>query len=262
MKANVNGIRVHYRMSGKEGAPVVMLSHSLCTTSEMWSQQVKILEEQFRVLCYDTRGHGGSDAPPEAYRLEQLAEDATGLMTALDIEAVHWVGISMGGMIGQSLGLGHPDRIRSLVLCDTAAVMTEEVQPVWQQRIDIARKKGMEALAQETLERWFTPPYLAQNPPAVQAIKKQILATPVAGFVGCSEAIRRLDYLDRLCEIEHPTLIIVGEQDPGTPVSASQAIQARIAGSRLEVIPDAAHLCNVQQAEAFNAVLLEFLSKQ
>lgn len=261
MKIKVNGIQVNYNLSGKADAPVVMLSHSLATGLQMWDPQMPALEQHYQVLRYDTRGHGGSEAPQSAYTLRQLGEDAIGLLDKLDIDTVHWVGISMGGMVGQNLALSYAHRLKSLVLCDTTAIMPEEAQPVWQQRIDTANGEGMQALVQETLDRWFTPPYLAKNPPQVQHIREQIRTTPVAGFVGCSEAIRRLNYIDRLQRIQLPTLIIVGEDDPGTPVSASEAIHERIAGSELVILADARHLCNIEQTEAFNRALLPFLQR-
>jgi len=182
-------------------------------------------------------------------------------MDALEIDAVHFVGLSMGGMIGQNLALDHGDRLKSLALCDTAAVMPDEVQPIWQQRIAAAREKGMQDQVDETLERWFTPEYLSHNSPEVEMIRRQILATPVAGYIGCSEAIRNLDNLKRLSEITLPTLIIVGEEDPGTPVAASEAMHARIDGSKLVVLPAARHLSNIEQSGAFNAALMDFLLK-
>ena len=259
MKVDANGVRINVALSGNTSGPVVLLSHSLATSLDLWSPQLAALEPQFRVLRYDTRGHGSSDAPQGAYTLAQLADDAVAVMDALDIEAVHWVGISMGGMIGQAVALNHAARLRSLVLCDTAAVVPPEAQPLWRQRIEKARCEGMAALADETLQRWFTPRYLAMSPPGVRRIRDMILSTPVPGFIGCSEAIRRLDFLDRLADIRLPTLIIVGEQDPGTPVANSEAIHSRIKDSRLEIISSAAHLCNVEQAEIFNQKLLGFL---
>jgi 3-oxoadipate enol-lactonase len=130
---------------------------------------------------------------------------------------------------------------------------------VWQERIDAARRDGMQSLAPPTLERWFTPAYLAQNPPEVAQIRRQFIATPVAGYIGCSQAIRGLDYLKRLPAVRTPTLIIVGEADPGTPVAAAEAIHGQIAGSRLVVLSSAAHLSNVEQAKAFNRALMPFL---
>jgi 3-oxoadipate enol-lactonase len=165
----------------------------------------------------------------------------------------------MGGMIGQCLALNHSNRLKSLVLCDTTAVFPPESQPIWQERVDKARKKGMEALFEESMERWFTPTFLRKNSPMVKLIREQILATPAAGYIGCAEALRRLNYLDRLPEIKMPTLIMVGEDDPGTPVSASEAMQKRIPGSKLVILPSARHLSNVEQTEAFNSALLAFL---
>jgi 3-oxoadipate enol-lactonase len=210
-------------------------------------------------LRYDTRGHGASDAPPEDYHLGDLAQDAIGLLDALQIEKVHWVGLSMGGMIGQALALDNADRIQRLALCDTAAVIPDEAQAIWQERIDAAKQDGIQVLVDGTLERWFTPAYLENNPPQVQLIRKLFLATPLAGYLGCSEAIRSLNYLERLGEINIATLIIVGEEDLGTPVAAAEAMHTRISNSKLVVLPSAAHLSNVQQAERFNDALIDFL---
>jgi 3-oxoadipate enol-lactonase len=262
VKIKANGIQVNYEISGEESAPVLILSHSLGSSMAMWDPQAERLEAQFRVLRYDIRGHGGSEAPEGKYTLDQLGNDAVGLLDALDIHVVHWVGLSMGGMIGQNLALNHANRVRSIALCDTAAILPEDAQPVWQERIDTARKKGMEAVVQETLERWFTQAYLSKNPPEVARIREQFLATPVTGYMGCSEAIRGLNYLERLSEIKIPALIIVGEEDPGTPVSAAEAIHERIPHSRLVILPSAAHLSNVEQPEAFNSALMEFLQEQ
>jgi 3-oxoadipate enol-lactonase len=260
MKIKANGIHMNYELSGKENAPVVVLSHSLASSLGMWRPQMDELNRHFRVLSYDTRGHGGTDAPAPPYTLAQLGEDAMALLDALDMDVVHWVGLSMGGMIGQQIVLNHPGRFRSLSLCDTAAVLPKEADPVWQERIDLARREGMTPLVQSTLERWFTPPYLALNPPMVDVIRRHILANPVDGYVGCSEAIRGLNYLDRLSEIKVPTLIMVGEDDPGTPVDASRAMHDRIPQSQLVVLPSAAHLSNIEQTEGFNHALMEFLT--
>ena len=261
MQIKANGIQMNYEISGKENAPVVVLSHSLACSLVMWNPQLPALEPHFRVLRYDTRGHGDSAVPAGAYTLSQLALDVTGLLDALDIEVVHFVGLSMGSMIGQCLALDHGSRLQSLTLCGTAAVIPDEAQPVWQERLDTAGEKGMSALVKATLERWFTPAYLKENHPEVELIRRQILDTPLEGYIGCSEAIRKLNYLDRLSEIKLPTLIIVGEEDPGTPVAAAEAIRSRISGSELTILPSAAHLSNIQQSEAFNAALLAFLRK-
>jgi 3-oxoadipate enol-lactonase len=259
MRIKANGIQVDYELSGKKGAPVVVLSHSLSSSLLMWNPQMDALNPYFQVLRYDTRGHGKSDAPSGAYTLELLAEDVIQLLDGLGMDRVHFVGLSMGGMIGQCLALNHSNRLKSLVLCDTTAVFPAESQPLWDERMDKAHKKGMEALFEETMERWFTPTFLKRNPPIVKIIREQILATTVAGYMGCAEAIRRLNYLDRLSEIKMPTLIMVGEDDPGTPVSASEAMHKRIANSKLVVLSSALHLSNVEQTEAFNSALLKFL---
>jgi 3-oxoadipate enol-lactonase len=261
MFIEANGIKMNYELSGKEQAPVLALSHSLACSMLMWTPQLERLESGFRVLRYDTRGHGGSEASPGAYTLAQLVDDAIGLLDELAIDRVHWIGVSMGGMIGQGMALSHSDRLERLVLADTAAIIPGEAQPVWQERIDTVRREGMAAVAESTLERWFTPNYLSQKRPEIDQIRQQILMTPVAGYIGCSEAIRRLNYLDQLAAIQTPTLIMVGADDPGTPVAASEVMHARIPGSKLVVIPSAAHLANIEQAEVFNANLMTFLQQ-
>jgi len=259
MFIETSGVKMNYELSGKQQAPVVVLSHSLACSMLMWTPQLERLESDFRVLRYDTRGHGGTDAPPGPYSLEQLVDDAIGLLDGLAIDRVHWIGVSMGGMIGQGMALNHADRLESLVLADTAAIIPDEAQPVWQERIDTVGRQGLAAVVESTLQRWFTPNYLNQKHPEIDQIRQQILMTPVAGYIGCSEAIRRLDYLEQLAVIQTPTLIMVGADDPGTPVAASEAMHARIAGSQLVVIPSAAHLANIEQAEIFNLNLMAFL---
>lgn len=254
-----NGIQMNYELSGRKDAPVVVLSHSLGSSLRMWDPQMNTLEPHFKVLRYDIRGHGSSEAPAGPYTLELLGEDALGLLDALGIDKVHWVGLSMGGMIGQCLALNHADRLQSIGLCDTAAIIPAEAQPIWQERIDAVRQKGMEAQVEATMERWFTPSFLSTKNEMLAFVRKQFLATPLEGFIGCLEAIRKLNYLDRLTEIKIPTLILVGEDDPGTPVAASEAMHQRIINSRLVVLPSARHFSNVEQPKAFNAPLLTFL---
>jgi 3-oxoadipate enol-lactonase len=261
MRIKTATITTNYELSGPKNAPVVLLSHSLGSNLHMWDPQMTALEAKHQVLRYDTRGHGASDAPGGAYTLDQLVADAVALMDALEIKKVNFIGLSMGGMIGQGLGLKHADRVGRLALCDTSAFMPPEAQPIVQERIDTARKEGMPALVDSTLARWFTPPYLKKKGPGVDMIRNIFLTSPLAGYIGCTEAIRRLNYIDELARIKTPTLIMVGADDPGTPVAAAQAIHDRIAGSRLVVIPSASHLCNIEQAEVFNQNLVEFLSK-
>ncbi len=259
MFVTANGIRINYELSGRKDGPVVILSHSLASSLKMWEPQMEMLESLFQVLRYDTRGHGKSETTPAPYTLEILGKDALGLLDQLGIDQVHWVGLSMGGMIGQSIALNHPHRLRSLALCDTAAIIPAEAQPIWDERIEGVRQRGMESQLEATMERWFTPSFLSLNPPMLTLIKEEFLATPAEGYIGCAGAIRRLNYLSRLSEINLPTFIMVGEDDPATPVSASQAIHERIRNSKLVILPSTCHLSNVEQAEAFNANLLKFL---
>ena len=262
MLIKANGIQMNYELSGRKDDPVVMLSHSLGSSLLMWNPQMKALEPHFQVLRYDIRGHGKSEAPPGAYTLELLGEDAVALLDILEIEKVHWAGLSMGGMIGQSVALNYPRRLKSLALCDTTAAIAPESQPLWQERIDAVREKGVASQLEPTMERWFTPSFLKLNPYMLGVIRNEFLATPAQGYLGCIYAIRKLNYLDRLSEIKIPTLIMVGEDDPGTPVSASEAMHQVIPNSKLVIITSARHLSNVEQAEVFNTNLLTFLKSQ
>jgi 3-oxoadipate enol-lactonase len=260
MQVTSNGIKIECQLSGPEDAPVVAMSHSLASSSVMWDQQSAALEAHFRVVRLDTRGHGGSDAPAMAYSLDMLGDDLLGALDALGVGRFHWVGLSMGGMIGQNLALRAPGRIDRLVLCDTSSRLPPEAGAMWDQRIANAERNGMAVLLEETIARWFTPPFLRENPPVLATIRQQLLDTPVAGYAGCCQAIKGLDYLERLAEISHPTLVLVGEDDPGTDVATAQTIQAGIAGARLAILPSASHLSNVEQPAAFNDAVVGFLT--
>ena len=259
MKISANGISMNYTLDGPASAPVVTLSHSLATDLSMWDPQMKALTARYRVLRYDTRGHGSTDAPAGAYSLDQLAEDARALLRALGIARTHWIGLSMGGMIGQTLALATPDLFLSLGLCDTSSRVPAEAKPQWQERIKTAETQGMEPLVEPTIGRWFTAPFREQRKDVVDRVRAMIRATNPRGYAGCCHAISALDLTDRIAAITLPTLIVVGEEDPGTPVAASRTIQERIAGSRLEIIPSAAHLSNMEQPEPFTAAVTSFL---
>ena len=259
MEVHANGIRIHYELEGPDSAPLLVLSHSLATDLSMWDPQVAVLKSAYRVLRYDTRGHGGTDAPEGPYTLELLADDVKELLRVLGIPNTHFMGISMGGMIGQTLALKDPRMLRSLVLCDTSSRIPEEALPVWEERIELARKQGMDALVEPTMERWFTASYRRKPLPALDKIRGMIRATPLKGYIGCSRAIMKLNLTERLGQIAMPTLILVGEEDPGTPVAASQVIHQQIKGSELVILKSAAHLSNIEQSDAFNAAVLDFL---
>ena len=258
MKIRANGIDIHYAISGS--GPWLVLSHSLSCDLSMWAPQMTALEARFTVLRYDTRGHGGTDAPAGAYTFGQLGADVLGLLDALQIGRTHYCGLSMGGMIGQHLALMAPERIGRLVLADTTSRMPVEAQPLWTERIRIAGERGMEALVASTLARWFTEPYRAAHPEVMETIGVLIRATPVAGYIGCAHAIAALDITYRLPAVKAPTLVIVGRDDVGTPPAMSEAIAAAIPGTRLEIIAEASHLSNIEQPEAFNKLLLDFLT--
>jgi 3-oxoadipate enol-lactonase len=261
MHITVNGLKVHYTLEGPATAPVVTLSHSLATDLTMWDPQMPALTARYRVLRYDTRGHGGTDAPAGPYTLETLAEDACGLLQALGITRTHFIGLSMGGMIGQLLGMQAPQMLRSLVLCDTMSRVPTEAKPLWEERIHTAETRGMEPLVQPTLERWFTAPFREKRPEVTDKVRAMIQATPTRGYAGCCHAIAALHLTERLTTITVPTLVVVGEDDPGTPVAASQTIHEQIQGSQLVILKAAAHLSNLEQPQAFNQAVTAFLAR-
>jgi len=258
MHITANGITVTYELAGS--GPFVTLSHSLATNLHMWDEQMAALAKHFTVLRYDTRGHGGTEAPAGAYTLEQLADDAHALLRTLGIDTTHWVGLSMGGMIGQTFALKYPGVLASMVLADTTSRYPAAAQPAWIDRIRAVQEHGVGVVAEATLGRWFTEPFRQSHPQVMERIGGYIRATPVAGFVGCCHALSTIDLTHRLGDIRCPTLVIVGEQDPGTPVEMSRDIHRGIPGSELVIIPAAAHLSNVEQPQAFNDALLGFLA--
>ena len=260
MKTTVNGISVNYALEGPANAPVVTMSHSLATDLGMWDPTVSALTGRFRVLRYETRGHGKTEAPTGAYTLDQLADYALALLKALGIARTHWVGLSMGGMIGQTLALKAPQVLASLSLCDTSSRIPPEAKTQWQDRIETAKTQGMEPLVEPTLARWFTEPFRKSRKDVVDRVATMIRTTPVAGYVGCCHAISALDLTDKIGAIKVPTIAIVGEDDPGTPVAAHRVIHERIEGSKLTILKSAAHLSNMEQPEAFNTALTGFLS--
>lgn len=260
MKANVNGIETYYEIHGKQGAPWLVLSHSLACSVRMWDGQIEALKDRYRVLAYDTRGHGQSAAPKGAYTLEQLADDLHGLLRNLKIEKAHFCGLSMGGMIGQTFALKYPGMFQSLILCDTTSRYPAAAAGMWQERIRIAESQGLKPLVQPTIERWFTEPFRKNQPEEVKKVAAQIEKTPVPGYVGCCHAIPKIDVTARLKEIKCPALVICGEDDPGTPPAMAREIQENLPGAKLVLIPQAAHLSNLEQPAAFNRALGEFLS--
>ena len=255
-----NGIDVAYRFDGPEDGPVVMMSHSLMCDHRMWDDQVGPLAGRYRVLRYDTRGHGDSGSTPPPYTIGELAGDAIALLDALGLPRAHFVGLSLGGMIGQYLGAHHGDRLDSLALCDTAPHMPPA--SLWDERIATARDQGLAALIGPTLERWFHDAFRRRAAGPVGRIRDAMVRTSLDGYVGCCRAIQAMDQTGILADIALPTLVIVGRDDPGTPLAASRTIHEGVPGSRLVVIEEARHLSNVERPEAFNQALLSFLEAQ
>jgi 3-oxoadipate enol-lactonase len=255
MKAKVNGTEINYELSGKEGAPWLILSHSLACTVRMWDPQVAAFKDRYRILNYDLRGHGQSAAPAGPYTLDMLADDVLGLMKELRIERATYMGLSIGGMIGQTLALRQTKHFDKMVLADTGHAQPPEAIKQWEERIRIAQTQGMKPLVPSTMERWFTPSF-RESPPA-KKIAELIANTPVAGYVGCGQAIMKLNTTARLKEIKLPVLAIAGDQDPSAP--GTRHIGETVPGAKLVMIPNAAHIANVEQASTFNQALGNFL---
>jgi len=260
MRIRTNGIELNCVVEGD--GPWVTMSHSLASNLAMWDEQAQLLVARgYKVLRFDTRGHGASDAPGGSYTLDQMADDLHGLFAALDIRNTHWIGLSMGGMIGETYALKHPGVFRSMLLADTTSRRPPNAEQMWGERVKLAREQGMAALVDSTLARWFTEPFRKAQPAVMARIAEGIRSTPVAGFAGCCDAIAKIDVLDRLKEIDCPALVIVGEDDHGTPPDMARQIQANLRGSELLIIPSAAHLSNIEQPAVFNRAMLDFLAK-
>jgi 3-oxoadipate enol-lactonase len=261
MKVKVNGISINCRIDGPEGAPWVAMSNSLATTHRMWDPQMDAFTRRYRVLRYDKRGHGETEVTPGPYSFELLADDVLGLFDALGITRAHFVGLSMGGMTGMTMALKRPDVLRTLVLCDTTSKDPLGDASLWQQRIDAANAGGMEALVESTVGRFLTVDTVRTRPAIADAVRTMVRSTPVAGYVACCQAIAKLNLTDRLDAIAIPTMVVVGADDPATTVDMARTIHERVAGSELVILEKAAHLSNMEQAEAFNEAVLGFLER-
>lgn len=260
-KIEANGIFINYRLEGNKNSPVVMLSNSLLSNYSMWDDQIDaLLQAGFQVLRHDTRGHGGTDAPSGPYSIELLVEDVRALLDALEINKVHFVGLSMGGFIAQLLAVTHPERVISLGLCDTACVMPPAL--LWNERIDTAKAEGVQgSLTDATLKRWFTAPFHETGKHAIEKIRVMIKQTSAQGYINNAMAIRDMDLCKNLPNIKVPTLVIVGAEDPACPVSAAQILHEGISGAELVILEGAAHLPNIEKRDEFNAALLNFLKR-
>jgi 3-oxoadipate enol-lactonase len=256
--AETGEVRLNYRFDGPEKAPVILLSNSLGTNLSMWDPQATVLCEKFGVLRYDTRGHGLSSVTPGSYTIEQLGRDVIALLDALKIESAHFCGLSMGGMIGMWLGVNAANRVKGLVLCNTAArIGTAET---WNARIKDVKERGMAAIATTVVLRWFSENFVKKSPEVVKAMRQMLLQAPPEGYAACSSAIRDTDQSNDLARIKNRTLVIAGLQDPVIPVADARMVADRIPGaSYLEL--QAAHLSNIEAAPQFTEALLKFLNE-
>lgn len=252
-----NQARIFYRLEGQDGLPVIVLSHSIGTDHAMWTPQVPDLTQHFQVLRYDTRGHGASDGPPGEYSVEQLGRDALALVDGLKISKFAFCGLSMGGAVGQWLGLHAPERLTHLVLANTSPRFGTPEQ--WNSRIQTVRQGGMPAIVGLALGRFFSPEFLASSSPEVSSIRSVLLGTVPEGYVSCCAALRDFDSTAALEKIKTPTLVIVGDKDVSTPLSGNGDVLVRgISGANLVRLP-VAHLSNLEAPRSFTAALIAFL---
>ena len=255
--ANVNGVDMAYRFDGPQDAPVLLVANSLMANGSMWDGNIAALADRYRVLRYDKRGHGGSGFSAGPYSIAQLADDAIGLLDALGIQKVHFMGLSIGGMIGQQLGARYPERILSLSLCNTASEMPP--RSLWEERFEIARTQGIAGLVDGTIKRWFTAPFIERAPQEIEKVRQMILGTYVEGYMACGSAVRDMAQSTMLLKIKIPTLVLSGRHDPACTVDQGIVLNRLIDGSRMVIIEDAAHLSNIEQPEAFNKTVRQFI---
>lgn len=241
-----------------EDAPVVVLSNSLGTTHAMWEPQVPALAEHFRVVRYDTRGHGGSPVPPGPYSIDDLADDLLGLLDRLGVEKAHLVGLSLGGMTALRLAARNPERVDHLVVLCTSALLGPPEG--WLERAATVRAEGTAAVADAVVARWYTPAFAAAHPDLVAAAKATVASIPPDGYAACCEAIAAMDQTAHLRDIAAPTLAIAGADDPATPPEHLERIAAAVKDGRLLVVPQSAHLASQEQPEAVTRAVLEHLT--
>jgi 3-oxoadipate enol-lactonase len=251
-----DGAAIAWTVRGPDAAPALLLSNSLGTCLEMWDAQIEAFAARCRVIRYDSRGHGRSDAPDGDYTMERLGRDALAVLDAAGADRAHVAGVSKGGMVAQWLGANAPERTGRLVLANTAAVMGPAQS--WEDRIATVRAKGMTPIADAVAERWFTPEFRTRKPRRVETVRQMLLATAPAGYAGCCAAIRDMDQRGDIGRIRTPVLVIGGTRDPATPMDKTEEIARLIPGARLKAL-DAAHLSNIEQPEAFTRLVLDFL---
>jgi 3-oxoadipate enol-lactonase len=259
MKVKANGININYQIDGPQGAPWLVFSNSLATSIAMWDEQAAELKNSFRVLRYDQRGHGGTDAPAGRYPFDTLLADALALLDALAIEKAHFAGLSMGGATALGLAEHHPDRFDRIVVCDSPCQSTPQSSQQWEERIVVAQQQGIEVLVEPTIARWFPAETVAKNPPHLDKVRAMIRATPVNGFIGCAAALAAHDYAAAVATVRRPVLFMVGEKDGATP-AAMRKLHEKLGGSQFVELPGAGHISNMDRPAEFTATIREFIS--
>jgi 3-oxoadipate enol-lactonase len=260
MKATINGIAMNYDVSGDAAKPAVVLHHPLATNLSFWDELTAALAPDYRVIRFDARGHGQTEAPVGTYDFNVLAQDTVALMDHVGIKRAGFVGLSMGGMVGQYLGLQHSGRFSCLALVSTSSRVPDEVRHMWHDRVVVARKEGMGSQVTPAMLRWVAAKARETRPDLVARFAKMIETTPLEGYAGWCSAIQNLNVTDKLKAITLPTTVIVGEEDPATPVAASQAIHANVPGSKLVIMPGVSHMLSSENPVGFHGHLLPFLA--
>ncbi len=259
MRFKIDDCEIACRLEGKEEAPVLIFSHSLATCGEIWRGQLAEFSKDYRVLLYDMRGHGDSDAPDYPYNFDLLADDVAGLMGQLNIARAVFVGVSIGGMIAQALSLRYPDLFAGLVIADALFETGAEGKKMWEERAQSVRRNGLEPLVAPTLERWFSPEFRNEHRDTVAWVGDMIRGTAPAGFIGCAQAIAGLNFTKRLPSITQPILVMTGEKDAGATPTIATAMAKSIPGAQLEIIPNCYHQTAIEGAAIFNRNLRHFL---
>lgn len=256
--------RICYDFVGPEAGPVICMAHTLSSDSGVWSEQVPaLLADGWRVLRIDMRGHGGSDPVAGSYTMSELAGDVVTVLDFHGLDQVHFAGVSIGGMIGQVLGIEHPGHILSLMLCGTSANAVPGGMAMWRARFDaIDRAGSVEPLADDSMVRWFTDGFRPRRPDRWQQIRNTVANTTPQGYRGGAEAIIDFDVRDRLGSVKAPTLVICGDDDPGTPPAGNRLIAERIPGARYHEFADARHIPMMEHPVTFNRIMMDWLSAQ
>jgi 3-oxoadipate enol-lactonase len=256
--AHINGTHLHYALEGQTNAPALILSNALGTNFSMWNAQMPELHKHFRVLRYDTRGHGQSEVAPGPYSFEQLGRDVLALADEADIGNFSFCGLSLGGMTGLWLGINVGKRLHKLVLSSTGA--KTGTPEMWDARIETVRKGGTKSIATGTMERWFTARFRESQPQEVQRIKQIVESTSTEGYVACCAALREGDFRETVAAIRTPTLVMSGTHDPASPPADGRSVAQQIPNSRFVEL-DAAHISNIEQAQQFTKEVSDFLRK-